>query len=262
MMSDVGACAGACVAPCVCPERTDEPTPGADTSAIILGAGAGTRFGDARGKQFVELAGMPLIAWSVLAFDSVPCVGRLVVVAPAGRERDLLEALGGLTLRHEMTVVPGGATRQESVMAGLVATDEALPLVAIHDGARPLIERPLIERCLDAVRTDASVDGAILATRATDTLKVVDDAGRIVVTPDRSNIWCAQTPQCFRREAIMAAHDAALLSAYVGTDDASLIEWQGGVGRVIEGAHDNLKVTYPSDLGLAEAMLAARIGIL
>ena len=262
MMSDVGACAGACVAPCVCPERTDEPTPGADTSAIILGAGAGTRFGDARGKQFVELAGMPLIAWSVLAFDSVPCVGRLVVVAPAGRERDLLEALGGLTLRHEMTVVPGGATRQESVMAGLVATDEALPLVAIHDGARPLIERPLIERCLDAVRTDASVDGAILATRATDTLKVVDDAGRIVVTPDRSNIWCAQTPQCFRREAIMAAHDAALLSAYVGTDDASLIEWQGGVVRVVEGAHDNLKVTYPSDLGLAEAMLAARIGIL
>ena len=262
MISDMGACAGACVAPCACQERSDDVASGADTSAIVLGAGAGARFGDARGKQFVELAGMPIIAWSVLAFDSVPCVARLVVVAPPGRERDLHEALGSLTLRHEVTVVPGGATRQESVMAGLVATDERLPLVAIHDGARPLVERPLIERCLDAVRTDAAVDGAILATRATDTLKVVDDAGRIVVTPDRSNIWCAQTPQCFHRDAILAAHEAALLAAYVGTDDASLIEWQGGVVRVVEGTHDNLKVTYPEDLGLAEAMLAARIGIL
>jgi 2-C-methyl-D-erythritol 4-phosphate cytidylyltransferase len=159
-------------------------------------------------------------------------------------------------------VVPGGATRQESVLAGLVASDEELPYVAIHDGARPLIDVDHIERCLAAVHEDAAIAGAILATRATDTLKVVDDAGNIVVTAERSSIWCAQTPQCFRREAILSAHEAALLAGYSGTDDASLIEWHGGTVRVVEGPHDNMKVTYPEDLGIVEAILASRMGIL
>ncbi|MBR3157545.1 MAG: 2-C-methyl-D-erythritol 4-phosphate cytidylyltransferase [Atopobiaceae bacterium] len=247
---------------CACPERVGAGEADSDACAIILAGGSGERFGDPRGKQFVELAGLPLVAWSILAFDRAPSVDALVVVCAAGRMDEMRhDVLDRLDLLHEVTLAPGGQTRQDSVLSGLMATPEKCGLVAIHDGARPLIEQEAIERCLAAVREDARVAGAICAARVTDTIKVADENGVIGATPDRSRLWAAQTPQVFRRAEILAAHEAALLEGFVGTDDASLVERRGGRVVVVDTPRDNLKVTLPEDLGMAEAILAARLGI-
>lgn len=253
---------GSSTCACACEQRIDQVAGGADTCAVIVAGGSGERFGDPRGKQFVSLAGLPLVAWSILAFDSAPSVACVVVVCPQGRDAEMRnDVLARLELKHEVTLVPGGPTRQDSVLSGLMAMPEEPSLVAIHDGARPLIEVEAIERCLSVVRGNNSVAGAICAARTTDTLKVVDESGRIVATPDRTCYWCAQTPQAFRREVVLAAHESALLEGFVGTDDASLVERKGGCVLVVETPRDNMKITVPEDLAIAEATLRARMGI-
>ena len=252
------------LSPCACVRAQRQGSAGeiADTCAIVVAGGSGERFGDPRGKQFVELAGLPLVAWSLLAFDSAPSVAHIVVVCPQGREDQMKDdVLARLKLRNQVSLAAAGATRQDSVLSGLMAAPSELALVAIHDGARPLIEVETIERCLDAVRANKEVDGAICASRETDTLKIVDESGTIVGTPDRSQYWCAQTPQAFARKVAVAAHEAALLQGFAGTDDASLVEHAGGTVCVVESPRDNIKVTVPEDLALAEATLAARMGI-
>ena len=252
--------AGATPCACACPQRVDVRAGGADTCAVIVAGGSGERFGDPRGKQFVDLAGLPLVAWSLLAFDRAPSVAHLVVVCPRGREEEMrTDVLARLELVHEVTLAAAGVTRQDSVFSGLMAAPEELALVAVHDGARPLIEVETIERCLAAVRENKQVDGAICASRETDTLKIVDDSGCIVATPDRSHYWCAQTPQVFWRKVILEAHEDSLLQGFVGTDDASLVEHVGGKVRVVEAPRDNIKVTVPEDLAIAEATLVARL---
>lgn len=247
---------------CARAQRVGGGASSADTCAVIVAGGSGERFGNPQGKQFVNLAGLPLVAWSILVFDHAPSVGHVVVVCKEERERDMRQdVLARLDLTHRVTLAPAGATRQDSVFSGLMACPTDLEFVAIHDGARPLIEVDAIERCLAAVRDDRQVDGAICAARDTDTLKIVDDSGRIIETPDRTRYWCALTPQAFRRETIIAAHEAALLDGVVGTDDASLVERRGGVVRVVESSRDNIKVTVPEDLALAEATLRLRLGI-
>ena len=255
-MSGLAACT------CVDARRVEKAAQGADTCAVIVAGGSGERFGNPRGKQFVELAGMPLVAWSILAFDNAPSVGHVVVVCPSNRMDEMrADVLGRLDMHHDVTLAAAGATRQDSVFSGLMAVPEELRLVAIHDGARPLVEVDSIEACLAAVRSNRDASGAICASRSIDTLKVVDGEGRIVSTPDRASYWCAQTPQCFERETILLAHETALLEGFVGTDDASLVERRGGVVLVVESPRDNIKVTMPEDLGLAESTLRSRIGI-
>ncbi|MDO4797921.1 MAG: 2-C-methyl-D-erythritol 4-phosphate cytidylyltransferase [Coriobacteriales bacterium] len=254
-MSGLAACA------CVAPQRVDEAKDGADTCAVIVAGGSGERFGDPRGKQFVELAGLPLVAWSILAFDRAPSVGHVVVVCPQNRVDEMRnDVLGRLDTCHEVTIAAAGPTRQDSVFSGLMAVPEHYAYVAIHDGARPLIELQTIEACVAAVRENAQVDGAICASRSIDTLKVVDQDGRIASTPDRSCFWCAQTPQVFGRSVILSAHEAALLEGFVGTDDASLVERRGGTVIVVESPRDNIKVTVPEDLAIAQATLDSRTG--
>ena len=244
---------------CACAERVGGVASGADTCAIIVAGGSGERFGDPRGKQFVDLAGMPLMCWSVAALDRCASVARLVIVCAPDKvalvEKDVLARL---SLAKPVTLAPGGATRQESVFSGLAAAPSDLEFVAVHDAARPLVEPELVERAIAAVRADESLAGAILATRCTDTLKLVEGE-KILATPDRSFYWAAQTPQVFRRRALLAAHKAAAREDYLGTDDASLVERMGGRVRVVESTRDNLKVTLPEDLALAEATLERRL---
>ena len=245
---------------CVEPAQLGSASVAPDTCAVIVAGGSGERFGDPRGKQFVELCGLPIMSWSLLAFDRAPSVGHLVVVCPHGRLNEVrTSVLAGLSLRCEVTLALAGATRQDSVFAGLVSMPPDYELVAIHDGARPLVEVEAIERCIAAVRADEQLAGAILASRETDTLKLVDAEGRILATPDRSNYWCAQTPQVFRAREVFAAHQAAVWDDFEGTDDASLVEHQGGCVRVVEASRDNIKITVPEDLALAEATLSRRL---
>ena len=232
---------------------------GPDTCAIIVAGGTGERFGDPRGKQFVELCGLPLMAWSIMAFDRAPSVARIVVVcAPERADEVVSDVLSRLTLRCPVQIAAGGDTRQASVFSGLGCVPRELPLVAIHDAARPLVETEMIERACATVRGDQSLAGAILAARSIDTLKLVEGTD-IVATPDRNFYWAAQTPQVFRTKAVMAAHKAALWEGYLGTDDSSLVERHGGRVRCVECSRDNIKVTVPEDLALAEATLERRL---
>lgn len=242
--------------PCACLEGHEEKK--ADTCAIILAGGAGTRFGDPRGKQFVDLCGLPLMSWSIMAFDQAPSVRHLVLVYPVGRLDDVRAVLAQLTLRHDITLATAGATRQDSVFSGLLAMPNDCDFVAIHDGARPLITVETIEKVIAAVRDDPKLQGAITASRSVDTLKMVED-GLIMATPDREYYWCAQTPQVFRKKAIMAAHRASVWDDYVGTDDASLIEHRGGKVRCVESPRDNMKVTRPEDLAVVRALMEERL---
>lgn len=245
--------------PCACAELVGAGEGGADTCALIVAGGSGERFGDPRGKQFVELCGLPLMGWSILAFDRAPSVSRIVVVCAPERvaevERDVLSRL---TLKKPVALAPSGRTRQESVRSGLAAVPRDLPLVAVHDAARPLVEVELIERAVAAVREDPTLAGAILASRSVDTLKLVEGT-TIIATPDRSFYWCAQTPQVFRTQRLMAAHKSAAREEYQGTDDASLVERLGGRICVVEAPRDNIKVTVPEDLAIAEAALGRRL---
>lgn len=229
-----------------------------DTCAVVAAGGLGLRFGDARGKQYVELCGLPVLDWSVAALDAAPSVGHIVIVCPHDRIGETRGIVDMVSPSVPVTFVEGGATRQESCLAGIRAVPEGFPLVAIHDGARPLIKPETIEAVVARVRGDASLAGAICAHPSADTLKVVED-GIVRATPERSRYWAVQTPQVFHTAIVLEAHLAAAREGFVGTDDASLVERAGGCVAVVESPSDNMKVTVPEDRLPVEAILARRI---
>lgn len=229
-----------------------------DTCAVIAAGGLGMRFGDPNGKQYVELCGLPVLDWSVAAFDEAPSVGHVVVVCPAGRVDETRAVVAKISPSVPVTYVEGGSTRQESCLAGIGAVPEGFPLVAIHDGARPLVRPETIEAVISRVRDDASLAGAIAAHPSADTLKVVED-GIVCSTPERSRYWAVQTPQVFRADAVLGAHLDAVRDGFVGTDDASLVERAGGTVACVESPSDNMKVTVPEDRRPIEAILSDRI---
>lgn len=230
-----------------------------DTVAVIAAGGLGLRFGDPAGKQYVELCGLPVLDWSVAAFAEAPSIAQIVVVCPAGRIAETAAVVSQIEFDTPVTFVEGGDTRQQSCLAGIRAAG-ACSFIAIHDGARPLIEPATIEAAIARVREDEGLAGAICAHPSADTLKVVGSDGIVESTPDRSRYWAVQTPQVFRAEAVLAAHLAMLEEGFVGTDDASLVERAGGRVACVASPSDNMKVTVPEDKLPIEAILAARIG--
>jgi 2-C-methyl-D-erythritol 4-phosphate cytidylyltransferase len=213
-------------------------------AAIILAAGSSTRM--SHDKLWADLGGVPLVARAIQVFASSSCIDELVVVVRAGQETPMRELVARLGVAAN--VVVGGAERQDSVRAGLDATEDA-EWVLIHDAARPLVTPDLVERGLDEARKTGA---AIAAVPAVDTIKVVEE-GCIVGTPDRGTLWHAQTPQVFRRSVLLAAHEAAGATT---TDDAALVEAAGVPVRVFPGAYSNLKVTTDGDLIVARALAA------
>jgi 2-C-methyl-D-erythritol 4-phosphate cytidylyltransferase len=202
---------------------------------IIPAGGSGERLGANRPKAFVVCAGRPMVEWSVEALSAV--CSRVVVAVPLGHEQP-------------PDRVAGGASRSASVRNALAAAPEAT-VVVIHDAARPLVTTDLVTRCLDAL---SGVDGVIAAAPVSDTVHVASPGLLISHSPDRSTLWAAQTPQVFRTEALRRAYD----SNEEGTDEASLVAAAGGTVRLVKGSSDNIKVTTPTDLRLAEAILRDR----
>jgi 2-C-methyl-D-erythritol 4-phosphate cytidylyltransferase len=236
--------------------------------ALILAAGRGERLGASRPKALVELAGRPLLYWSVQALRQVAAIERIVVALPP--EVEALQLFPGLNVKEQglnagtakvpdVIAVEGGAVRSESVRLALAAADDAdSELVLVHDAARPLLGAELIESTLAAARGEG-VDAAIAAAPVTDTIKRAGADRVVSETLERSQLWAVQTPQVFRHAALERALDVSHDVLAQATDDAWLIERMGGTVVVVPAPPENLKVTTPLDLALAELLLAQRV---
>ena len=222
---------------------------------IVVAAGGGQRLGQSIEKPYVELEGRPLV-WHCLKTLDGPGLfdQRIVVVAPGSEARFRGDILARFPLEHAVEIVTGGESRQESVYRGLAAVSEEIDLVAIHDGARPLIDEDTVRATFGACQ---GVDGALVALPVHDALKRVE--GDLVVEDvARAGLWRAQTPQTFWTKVIRAAHEAARAEGIEALDDAALVTRRGGRVRVIQGTKINLKITVPEDLRLAALLLRVR----
>lgn len=219
-------------------------------AAVIVGGGSGNRFG---GDKLTEiLGGTPLIAHTLAAFETAPDITAIVLVVPSGREEEFraIARVAGIGKLH--AVIAGGAHRHESVLRGLKALPVGTTFGAIHDAARPLVTPELIGRVLrDAVKHGA----AAVAAPVTDTLHRVDGEGNAAETVDRSQLRAMQTPQVFRTAEIM---DLLYRASGVPTDEVSVFMAAGKKVFLVEHSEPNPKVTWPQDVVMAEALLAAR----
>jgi 2-C-methyl-D-erythritol 4-phosphate cytidylyltransferase len=223
------------------------------TVAVIPAAGMGIRMGAARAKQFMELDGVPLLAWTLAPFQRSGAVDALIVVAPAEEveycDREIAKRFG---LNKVLTVVAGGPTRQDSVRRGILASGGEYGLVLIHDGVRPMIDEILIDRIVSLARQWGPV---VSGLPARETIKEVDKDRLVVKTYDRSQVWLIQTPQVFPYPVIWEAHERAFQEGWVSTDDGTLVERMGVPVRVVEGSERNIKITTPNDLALVRLFL-------
>lgn len=261
-------------------------------TAILLAAGRGTRMGSGIRKQFMELAGRPVLSWSLNVLALSPIVTEIVLVIPAGGganksaeeeqeyiRRLFIDPLPEAAAAKVRALVPGGAERYNSVYNGLEAIQWPCDYVFIHDGARPLITEEMLEKLFRAVQEYKAV---VAASPSKDTVKITDDSGFVQSTPDRSRVWNIQTPQCFEYELVKssyekiigAASDAAPAAAFADfagaghqnsqtprkiTDDAMVVEYASDTKvRPVDTGYQNIKITTPEDLLVAEVFLRNR----
>jgi 2-C-methyl-D-erythritol 4-phosphate cytidylyltransferase len=220
--------------------------------AIIAAAGQGTRMGVGRAKQFLEIAGVPVIIHTLKRFEQCAAIQEVVLALPAPDVAGFLMLAGKYELRKLARVVPGGATRAESVWRGLQSVRATTAeIIAVHDGVRPFVTPEEIERTVRAAQTSGA---AILTATVVDTIKeVVDD--EVLRTLERTHLRRALTPQCFRYELLRRAYEQSTeLLAHV-TDDSSLVERLGAKVAIVEGDARNIKITRPEDLALGEIIL-------
>jgi 2-C-methyl-D-erythritol 4-phosphate cytidylyltransferase len=224
--------------------------------AIIAAAGAGTRLASDRPKQFLLLAGTPVIIHTLKVFEQCESIHEVIVVLPAAESAGFLSLAGKFGLRKVARVVPGGVTRADSVKRGLLAIRAATAeIVAVHDGVRPFVTTEEI----DAVVAAAQADGAaILVAPVTDTIKQVNER-RVLRSLDRGELRRALTPQCFRYELLRNAFVNADVNDLSLTDESALVEQLGHPISVIEGSARNIKITTAEDLAIAGAMLTAHV---
>lgn len=218
---------------------------------VIPAGGIGTRFGNNRPKQFLELNGVPILVRTCRAFLEISEIQAIALAVPAAHREEsvalLREFLSDVEFAR-LRFTEGGMTRQDSVRAGLSILPPDIQVVLVHDAARPLIDADTIYRCLRGAVDSGAV---IAAVPVHDTMKKVEEGGRIVGTLDRTGLWRAQTPQAARRDLLERAFALAAQAHFIGTDEASLLEAAGIPVRVVEGSEQNMKVTRPADLQLA-----------
>jgi 2-C-methyl-D-erythritol 4-phosphate cytidylyltransferase len=220
--------------------------------AIIAAAGTGSRMASERPKQFLELAGTPIIFHTLKPFEQCDSIQEVIVVLPAEESAAFLAQAGKHGLRKLTRVVPGGTTRADSVKRGLMAIRSATAeIIGVHDGVRPFVTVAEIEETVAAARRDGA---AILTTPVTDTIKLVEDDA-VVKTLPRQNLRQAVTPQCFRYELLRSAYDHADVSDPALTDESALVERLGHAVTIVAGSPRNIKITTPRDLLIAETFL-------
>ncbi len=225
---------------------------------LIPAAGMGRRMGSERNKLLLTLLGKPLLAWTLLAAEEARDISWIGIMGQIADQPDFKAILAELSLSKPVQLILGGETRQESVYNGLQALPAAAERVLIHDGARCLATPQLLDRCAAAL---LDCPGLIAAVPVKDTIKVVNKTGIIQDTPDRRQLWAAQTPQGFEVQLLKQCHNQGRDSGWQVTDDAALFERCGLPVRIVEGEETNLKVTTPVDLAIAEFILRQRLGI-
>lgn len=224
--------------------------------AIVVAGGRGRRMNADMPKQYLKLAGKPILLHTLEALSRAELVHKIILVVPRGDVafcRD--ELVDKNNLEKVASVTMGGKTRQESVARGLAVIEKlglAPDVVLVHDGVRPLVEPDIVDR---AVRIAANFGAALVAVPVKDTIKVITDDGFVRQTPDRRWLYCALTPQAFQYHTLVDAHRVAEKDQFVGTDDCQLVERVGGRVVIVEGSERNIKITTPQDMILAEALL-------
>ena len=220
--------------------------------AIIAAAGQGTRMRSSRAKQFLELAGTPIIIHTLRAFELCDAIQEIILVLPAQDTAGFLAIAEKHRLKKLSKIVPGGTTRAESVLKGLLAVRSATAqIIAVHDGVRPLVTPDEITQTVKAAELN---DAAILAAAVTDTIKEVSN-GVVAKTLTRTALRRALTPQCFRFELLRRAYEQVDVLDPELTDESSLVERLGVQVTIVEGSSRNIKITGPEDLALGEVLV-------
>ena len=224
--------------------------------AIVPAAGMGKRMGAGINKQYLLLGGKPIVAHTLQHLHDSPLISGIILVIPQDEIAYCQkEVVDRYSLSKVLEITAGGAERQNSVQNGLNALSRHAAnddVVLIHDGVRPFITEEIL---LNSIKTASTGDGALVAVKAKDTIKVVEK-GVVISTPDREALWQAQTPQAFRYKLIKEAYSKAEADSFIGTDDCSLVERINGKIQIVPGDYRNIKITTPEDLILAEAFLA------
>ena len=223
-----------------------------DTSAVVVAAGSSSRMGG-MDKQLALLDDVPVLIHSLQRLDSCPSVREIIVVTREESIPLLHQMIADFRIQKVRSIVAGGSTRQQSVRNGFCQVSEDSRLVAIHDGARPLVRPEDVEACISAARASGA---SALGVPVKDTIKQIDASGKILSTPDRSSLYAAQTPQVFSVESYRLAVKKADAAGRDFTDDCQLLEYAGVPVQMVKGSYDNIKITTPEDLAAAAAFLA------
>ncbi|MGH7848677.1 MAG: 2-C-methyl-D-erythritol 4-phosphate cytidylyltransferase [Thermodesulfobacteriota bacterium] len=227
-------------------------------SAVIAAAGQGKRFGDGLPKQFLPLRGKPVLAYSVETISKSDLIGEIIIVVPDEWARAVkTDIVDRFSIPKVTKIIPGGPERQDSVLNGFNSLSGAPDVVAVHDGARPLVSLELLE---EVIRQASACGAALAALPSNDTIKKSSPDMYVDSTVPRESLWFAQTPQAFRYEVLKNALSKAADDGFTGTDEALLVERTGVRVKIVKGSPYNIKITTPEDLRLGELILNMREG--
>lgn len=225
-------------------------------AAIVPAGGRGVRMGSRTPKQFLQLAGVPLLVHSLRVLEASQTIGEIILVVPetdvAACQNELVPAFGFSKISQ---VISGGTRRQDSVWNGLQAVDGRTDVVVVHDAVRPFVTEAMVQAVVDRARVHGA---ALVGIPLRDTIKRVGPDGMIEATLDRQRLWSAQTPQAFKVELLREAHQSGQRDNVDVTDDAGLVERSGRPVFIVPGTADNVKMTRPEDLLMGEAIAAAK----
>ncbi len=222
-------------------------------SVIIAAAGMSNRMGSKINKQFIAINGKPILAHTIEKFEKSRYIDEIILVA---KEEEIdycrKEIVKKYRFKKVTNIIRGGKERQDSVYNGILALNENTDIVLTHDGARPFVKA---ENIRDGIEGVIKYGACIIGVPVTDTIKVVGDDNAIDKTPQRSLLWAAQTPQCFYKNVLIEGYDKAIKDSFSGTDDSSIVERIGYEVKMIMGSYENIKITTPEDIVLAESLL-------
>lgn len=228
-------------------------------SVIIAAAGMSNRMGSNINKQFIYINNKPILAHTIEKFERCKYIDEIIVVA---KENEIDYCRKEIIRRHRFKkvskIVRGGKRRQDSVYNGILALDERTSIVLSHDGARPFVK---IKNIIDGIEGAVEYGACVIGVPIKDTIKVVGENNRIENTPRRDALWAAQTPQCFEKKIIMEGYEKAMKDNFLGTDDSVIVERLGVDVKMIMGSYENIKITTPEDIIIAESIMKDKANI-